>query len=54
MMAILDQEVPRIMQRKLSHVIVVDESFEVFSRIWVMAEIAKATPGATWPDKKAP
>ena len=42
MMAILDQEVPCIMQRKLSHVIVVDESFEVFSRIWVMAEIAKA------------
>ncbi|CAK9064233.1 unnamed protein product [Durusdinium trenchii] len=42
MMAKLDQEVPQVIQRKLSHVIVVDESFEVFSRIWVMAEIAKA------------
>eukprot|EP00434_Breviolum_minutum_P021088 symbB.v1.2.018605.t1/scaffold1491.1/size115652/4 len=42
MMAILDLEVPKVIQRKLSHVIVVDESFEVFSRIWVMAEIAKA------------
>lgn len=42
MMAILDIQVPKVIQRKLSHVIVVDESFEVFSRIWVMAEIAKA------------
>ncbi|CAJ1455023.1 unnamed protein product, partial [Effrenium voratum] len=42
MMAALDKEVPKAVQRKLNHVIVVDRSFEVFSRIWVMAEIAKA------------
>ena len=41
MMAVLDKEVPGAVQRKLSHIIVVDQAFEVFSRIWVMAEIAK-------------
>ena len=40
-MAVLDKEVPGVIQRKLSHIIVVDQAFEVFSRIWVMAEIAK-------------
>ena len=37
MMAALDKEVPKAVQRKLNHVIVVDRSFEVFSRsdsIW--------------------
>ena len=41
MMAVLDKEVPGAVQRKLSHIIVVDQAFEVFTRIWVMAEIAK-------------
>ena len=41
MMAVLDKEVPGAIQRKLGHIIVVDQAFEVFSRIWVMAEIAK-------------
>eukprot|EP00931_Biecheleriopsis_adriatica_P055337 TRINITY_DN32689_c0_g2_i2.p1 TRINITY_DN32689_c0_g2~~TRINITY_DN32689_c0_g2_i2.p1 ORF type:complete len:1177 (-),score=214.66 TRINITY_DN32689_c0_g2_i2:76-3606(-) len=41
MMGVLDKEVPRAVHRKLIHMIVVDRSFEVFSRIWVMAEVAK-------------
>eukprot|EP00929_Paragymnodinium_shiwhaense_P091172 TRINITY_DN51204_c0_g1_i1.p1 TRINITY_DN51204_c0_g1~~TRINITY_DN51204_c0_g1_i1.p1 ORF type:complete len:1580 (+),score=438.80 TRINITY_DN51204_c0_g1_i1:194-4933(+) len=40
MMAVLNHEAPKVAQR-LHHVIVVDKRFEVFSRIWVMAEIAK-------------
>ena len=32
MMAVLDQQVPRVIQRKLNHVIVVDESFEADKR----------------------
>eukprot|EP00929_Paragymnodinium_shiwhaense_P024246 TRINITY_DN14981_c0_g1_i1.p1 TRINITY_DN14981_c0_g1~~TRINITY_DN14981_c0_g1_i1.p1 ORF type:complete len:1589 (-),score=374.84 TRINITY_DN14981_c0_g1_i1:70-4836(-) len=40
MMAVLNVQAPKISHR-LNHVIVVDKTFEVFSRIWVMAEIAK-------------
>lgn len=40
MMAVLHEEAPRVAQR-CHHMIVVDRHFEVFSRICVMAEIAK-------------